>query len=324
VSDFFLGIDGGGTRTRALVVDARGAEVVRLEGAATLVDPANPAESVAEVDALGRAAARELGLEVGPCVGHAPGQDPPGGGPFRAMWAGLAGAGSEPVRTQVENALLGSGLAVDVSVGTDAQAAFFDAFGDGPGILLVAGTGSVALGRGDQEEWSRVGGWGMLLGDEGSAYSLGMTGLRGVARASDGRGPPTLLESRILQTLGLGQSRELIAWVARASKRDIAALAPQVCAAAEDGDELATLLVETATEDLVGHVLTVIRTLGPWSDPPGVAMVGGLLSENRPLRARIQSELSGLSCTPLQRPVDAARGAALMAMRGAHSSTPKS
>jgi len=299
VSDYFLGIDGGGTRTRAVVVDASGAEVARLAGAATLVDPASPVDSVSEVVSVSRAAARETGLD----------------GPFRAMWAGLAGAGSEPVRTEVENALIGHGLATQVSVGTDALAAFFDAFDDEPGILLVAGTGSVALGRGEQGQWRKVGGWGLLLGDEGSGYALAMAGLRGVARGRDGRGPSTLMEPKVLDALGLDDPQDLIAWVALASKRDIAALAPVVCAAAEEGDELATLLVETSIEDLVGHVLTVIRALGPWTGRPRVATVGGLLAEGRPLRARLQAALSGVLCTPIQRPVDAAHGAALMAMR---------
>lgn len=301
MSDYFLGIDGGGTRTRAVVLDAAGMEITRLEGAATLVDPTGPAESISEVVSLSRAAARAAGLA----------------GPFRAMWAGLAGAGNEPVRTELEDALLGHGLATDVSVGTDAQAAFFDVFQDDPGILLVAGTGSVALGRGAQGEWSKVGGWGLLLGDEGSGYALAMAGLRGVTRGHDGRGPPTLLEPRILDVLGLEDARHLISWVAKASKMEVAALAPEVCRAADEGDELAMLLVETAIEDLVGHVLTVIRALGPWTGRPAVAMVGGLLADDGPLRVRLQVALSGLLCTPIQRPVDAARGAASMAIRAA-------
>ncbi len=299
MSEFFLGIDGGGTRTRAVVLDAVGGEVARLEGPATLVDPARPAESVTEVVSVSRAAAAQTGLT----------------GSFTAMWAGLAGAGSEPVRSQVEDALIGHGLATRVTVGTDAQAAYFGAFQDEPGILLVAGTGSVALGRGEEGQWSKVGGWGVLLGDEGSGYALAMAGLRGVVRGCDGRGPNTLLEPKVLDGLSLRDPQELIAWVARASKRDIAALAPIVCEAAEDGDELATLLVETAIEDLIGHVLTVMRALGPWNGRPRVAMVGGLLADGRPLRVRLLAALSGLLCTPIQRPIDAAHGAALMAMR---------
>jgi len=299
MSDHFLGIDGGGTRTRAVVLDVSGAEVARLHGAATLVDPALPAESISEAVSLSKAAAEAAGLDR----------------PFRAIWAGLAGAGSEPVRTEVEEALAGHGLAIEVSVGTDAQAAFFDAFRDDAGILLVAGTGSVALGRGEQGQWSKVGGWGLLLGDEGSGYALAMAGLRGVARGCDGRAPTTSLVPRVLGLLELEDPRDLIAWVARASKREIAALAPEICAAAEDGDALAKVLVETAIEDLVEHVLTVMRALGPWEGRPRVAMVGGLLAEDRPLRARLQAALSGLLCTPIQRPIDAARGAALMALR---------
>jgi len=73
--------------------------------------------------------------------------------------------------------------------------------------------------------------------------------------------------------------------------------------------------VDTAIDDLVGHVLTAMRRLGPWNGRPQVALVGGLLSQDRPLRERVQAALAGLSCTPVERIVDPARGAARMAMR---------
>jgi len=297
MNPLFLGIDGGGTKTHATILDASGTEVFRLEGPATLVDPARPDESIKEVVALARRAGDDSGR------------------PMAGLWAGLAGAGSEPVRTEVEEALRSAGVAREVSVGTDAQAAFFDAFGDGPGILLVAGTGSVALGRGEKRQWTQVGGWGLLLGDEGSGYALAMSGLRGVVRAADGRGPTTVLTERLLGALGFGDPHELVGWVAAAAKRDVAALAPIICGAAADGDALAEALVESAIEDLVGHVLTAMRRLGPWNGRPQVALVGGLLSEDRPLRDRVRSALAGLSCTPVERVVDPARGAARMAMR---------
>jgi len=167
MTDLFLGIDGGGTKTHAAILDASGAEVGRLEVPATLVDPATPDDSIREVIALARRAATDADR------------------PVAGLWAGLAGAGSEPVRTEVEEALRSAGVAGEIAVGTDAQAAFFDAFGDGPGILLVAGTGSVALGRGEKRQWTQVGGWGLLLGDEGSGYAMAMSGLRGVVRAAD-------------------------------------------------------------------------------------------------------------------------------------------
>jgi N-acetylglucosamine kinase-like BadF-type ATPase len=299
LTEAFLGIDGGGTRTRAVVLDSRGMELARVDGPPTLVDASDPQPSID--------AAIEICQMAAAVVHHKL--------PLSGLWAGIAGAASEPIRTTVEDAIRETGIASSVAVGSDAHAAYFDAFGDGSGILLVSGTGSGAVGRGEDGRWVRCGGWGLLLGDEGSGYALGLSGLRGVARGWDGRGPKTILESRLVRACGLERPQELIAWVASAPKREIAGLSPVICQAAEDGDDLAQALIETAVEDLVGHVLTVMRRLGPWHCRPHVALAGGLINEDRPLRMRVKSALSGLVCSPIGRPVDAARGAARMAIR---------
>ena len=88
-----------------------------------------------------------------------------------------------------------------------------------------------------------------------------------------------------------------------------------VCDAADEGDVVAEEMIDKAIEHLIAHVLTVMRRLGPWHGRPKVALAGGLISADRPLRARVRSALSGLICSPITRPVDPARGAARMAIR---------
>jgi glucosamine kinase len=282
-----------------MVLDSRGIELARVEGPPTLVDPSDPQPSID--------AAIEICEMAAAVVNHKL--------PLSSLWAGIAGAGSEPVRSVIEKALRSTGISKSVSVGSDAHAAFFDAFGDGSGILLVSGTGSAAVGRGENGRWARCGGWGLLMGDEGSAYALGLAGLRGVARGWDGRGPDTVLESSLVKACGLERPEQLIAWVASASKKEIAGLAPVVCDAADEGDVVAEEMIDKAIEHLIAHVLTVMRRLGPWHGRPKVALAGGLISADRPLRARVRSALSGLICSPITRPVDPARGAARMAIR---------
>lgn len=290
-----VGIDGGGSLTRALLLSPEGREVARIEGASTLVDPIHPEGCVATL--------RHLVVELGAHVS----------GPIGAVWAGLAGAGRDPVRRMVQRSLhdaLGGAVA-RVGVGTDAEAAFYDAFGDEPGILLVAGTGSNALARATPGgEIRQVGGWGQQLGDEGSGYWIAMKALRALVRAHDGRGPRTRLSELLIQA-GVDRPESLISWVAGARKGEVASLTPEVVRFANGGDPVARSIIEEAVSALAGHVRSVLE------EEPGrlpVALVGGLIDPGRPLRARMSEELSEMNLRVQDGAVLAERGAAQLAL----------
>lgn len=294
----FVGVDGGATRLRALVVDGAGAALDAAEGPGALADARGPEAAARAVSAVVREALAGADLDV----------------PADALWAGLAGAGREDARGAVEGALLDAGLARRVRVGTDAEAALEDAFGAGPGILLLAGTGSMALGRTADGDTARVGGWGAVLGDEGSGYALGVEALRRMAHAADGRGPATAITPSVLRHLGLAEPTDLVTWSGGAAKADIAGLAPLVAAAAARGDEVAGRLVGAAVEALVAHVHALARRKPALADA-AVALAGGLVEPGGPLRAAVVASLreDGLGVNGAR--VDAARGAALLARR---------
>ena len=237
---FFLGVDGGGTRTRVALVDGTGRELARAEGPPTLVDPANPSATIDVISDLCREVVSNGGADL-PVVG---------------LWAGIAGAGTEPTRGVVETALREAGLSSRTSVGADAEAMFHDAFPSGSGILLLSGTGSIALGRGADASSIRVGGWGLHLGDEGSGYRIGMWALRALVRGEDGRGVSTDLRDPVLEVLGLAEPADLVKWMASARKADVASLVPLICEVAEAGDRAAATVIERAVDELVGHVRT--------------------------------------------------------------------
>ena len=234
--------------------------------------------------------------------------------PVAGLWAGIAGAGTEPTRSVVETALREAGLSSRTSVGADAEATFYDAFPSGPGILLLSGTGSIALGRGADGSSIRVGGWGANLGDEGSGYRIGMEALRALVRGEDGRGVSTDLRNPILKVLGLTEPADLIKWIASAQKADVASLVPLISEVAEAGDQAATTVIEKAVDDLVGHVRTLARRLEPWPATPEVALAGGLLKEGRPLRVRVVRAIEALPCRARDRAPDGATGACSLAM----------
>ena len=161
----------------------------------------------------------------------------------------------------------------------------------------------------------RVGGWGSLLGDEGSGHAIGLEALRRVARSADGRGAETALRGRLLARLGLDAPEELIAWSASASRAEVAALAPEVGRAAEAGDAAASEILETAVRDLEGHVVALLENLGPWQSRPGVALGGGLLERGGALRGSLEWSLAERGLDRVERAPDAARGAARKALR---------
>lgn len=308
----FLGIDGGATRATALVTDAAGVELARVPGEPGLVRAENPEAAAPGLTHLARLALRQAG------AGGAGGQRSPGAAaPAAALCCALAGAGRPAERRALENTLRKAGVARRVRVVTDAEAALEDAFGGGPGLLLIAGTGSIAWGRAADGRTARAGGWGALLGDEGSGYALGLEALRAVARAHDGRGPDTQLLEPVLRAAGAADPESLIHWAATAAKAEIAALAPLVAAVAASPDAVAAGILDQAAHDLARHIAALHRRLGPWPAPAPVALAGGLLAPGRPLRQPVLRALEALQLplAILDRPVDAARGAATLARR---------
>lgn len=312
-----LGIDGGGTRTRAVLLSDAGKELARSEGGPALVGPGSATSGV--VEALREAALAAI-VAAGVRI------------PVAAIHAGLAGAGREGARSEIEGALrrafgeeapAADRITERLNVGTDVESAFQAAFGRGAGILVISGTGSIAWGRAENGRTARTGGWGSLLGDEGSGFRIGLEALRAAVRSADGRGERTELEGMILEMLGLDSAERLVDWAGAATKRNIALLAPLVHATARTGDAAAGRIIERANAELERHVVVLLETLGPWSSPPGVALSGGLLSADGILRKALLEALAAHGCVPLATPVDAPLGAARLALEAISAPIPE-
>lgn len=294
-----IGIDGGGTATRAVVLDDQGRELGRGRAGPSLTDrPGSPIGIETLVTAAERAV-EQAGVTL----------------PVAALCAGLAGVGREEERAAVEAALATRGIASTSRVVTDAETAFYDAFADGPGILVISGTGSIAWGRAEDGREARVGGWGSLIGDEGSGHDIGLRGLRAALRAADGRGGETELLPRLAGQLGITGPEDLLTWAASAAKSEIAGLAPLVCELGRAGDRTAGAIVDAAVASLTDHVEALLTRLAPWSVPPGLALGGGLLSSGGSLRDPLVAGLADLPCVARPGAVDGAHGAARMALQ---------
>lgn len=257
------GLDGGGTRTTIALADGEGRELLRREGAPGRIEPRDPSGSAERLIRLVRETAAEANVAL----------------PVDGLCAGLAGAGTAAAREAMRAALADAGLARSITVVTDGRIALDGALAGGAGILLVAGTGSVAYGRAEDGRTARCGGWGEVAGDEGSGYAIGLSGVRAALHAADGRGPSTRLLPTLFQAMGVSEAAEVASWVGRAAKGEVAALAPQVVALAEAGDGVADRILEEAAGALYRHVEALVDRLGPWSAPVPVVFHGGALTE---------------------------------------------
>jgi len=211
--------------------------------------------------------------------------------PGDAAVVGAAGAGRRQEQAELEAALVEAGVARRVRVLADGEVALTTAFARGPGVLVNAGTGSIAYARAPDGEIHRAGGYGWQLGDEGGGYWLGRRALELAGRAQDGRGEGSTLLARLLAALGLQQFDDLVRWTATATPAQVAALAPHVLNAAREGEVVAQRAVDEAARELVELVVMLGRHF-PATDPVPVAITGGLLLPQSPLTAALRQRLA--------------------------------
>ncbi len=285
----FVGVDGGGTRTVALV--GRGAslgtstesDVVLARGEA---GPSNPQvvgfESAADHirDAIRDAqnSAERLGHPSS----------------FERVTLGIAGS-SRPADRPRLIALVAERLHVDVAA-VDLVAdvgLILPAAGISFGVALVSGTGSSAYGVAPDGRTALAGGWGYLIGDDGSAFDVGREALRAVLRADGGLGPATGLTEALARTLGVTQPRDLIRVVyqAQAPRTTIATLAPLVVQVARADDVIARQILARAGQELGKLVRAVARRLGLGVESTVVA-TGGMIQAGDLVLAPLRDELT--------------------------------
>jgi glucosamine kinase len=180
---------------------------------------------------------------------------------------------------------------------------------------VSAGTGSVAVGRDRAGKQHRIGGYGWQMGDEGSGYAIGRAALGAVSRAADGRSPRTALSERVLTASRSDSFEALIRWAAGASPAEVAALAPHVLDVAAHGDPLAQGICDYAARELTQLAVCLVPVMD-LQLPVGVALTGGLLSADGPLRRSVLARLrEDTNLAPIETRVDAVEGAIRLAGR---------
>lgn len=283
---YFLGIDGGATRSRARLRDSSGVMLSQTSG---------PAANVYVDFAGALAAARAVMAQAVQQAGLAP-----LGARRVCVGLGLAGLSTDAEAARVAADLGALAGVASVRAANDAVTACLGAHGGADGGIVISGTGSAGLARVGGRE-SVIGGRGFLLGDDGSAARIGADAMRAALRAFDGLGPPTELTRSLMRRFA-DDADAAVQWALTAKPGDYGALAPLVLDAAGAGDAIARPIVEAAAVALAA-LTRAIQRLGA----ERVALVGGL---GQSLRPRLPADLAATLREPL---FDATDGAILLA-----------
>jgi N-acetylmuramic acid 6-phosphate etherase len=300
-----IGIDGGGTKTTALLarcVDGVWSVIGRGDAGPSNLQTVGTRAFDALDDAV-RAAFVAAGLTrrtvACACLGLA-GADRPGERARLLDWA-----------TTVR-------LAGTIDITNDAELLLAAGTPSGWGVAVIAGTGSIAIAKNAAGQTIRAGGWGPLLGDEGSAYQLVIATLQAVARSADGRGPATALTERYLTKLGVASPQGLIPKIyGELDRPALAALASIAIETADAGDLAASEIVESMGARLAETAWSAThRAFGNEAAIP-IALAGGLFTAFPTYRARFVAALSacGITPTPLTVVLEPAEGALRLAQR---------
>ncbi len=306
--DLILGIDGGGSHTVALLAEKAEGGRGRILGRGT-AGPSNM-QAVGEERAL-----QALDEAVAQAFAHAKRTR----GTVAAAALGLAGV-DHPEAADVVRAWCAKVLLAEaVSIANDATLLFEAGTPDGWGLAVIAGTGSIAFARSPDGKLDRSGGWGYLLGDEGSAYALALAGTRAVARSADGSIPATQLTKQILAFMGLKEPLEMIQAVYRGDwdRARLATVAPLVLAAAAAGDAVAVAVVEHEARELAKTAAAAAGKLALPLQRLPLALTGGAILNDSGYRERFLAALraDGLEPEPVTLVEEPALGALRVARR---------
>jgi glucosamine kinase len=255
-----LGIDAGGTKTVCLLADDRGMIVSEGRGPGANLHVAGELGVEKVLHELMEQAIGDRGITPA------------------AICLGIAGVDRDAEEQTVRAIMRRIGQRSRVVVVNDALIALVAGAKDAPGIVIIAGTGSIAYGRSQNGDAARAGGWGHMLGDEGSGYWIGREALGAVMRAADGRGPATALSADVLAHFSISDLSQLprIVYDDEQPRTSVAALGPLVQHASMRGDAVASRILERAADELVLAATSVATRLAMRGDAFTVFLAGGV------------------------------------------------
>lgn len=266
--NYIIGIDGGGTKTALKLADDKGNFILSSEGG-----PCN-------INSMKKETVQDMLIEL---ISNAVKDADITLDQVKAVCIGTAGVDRPEDRKILEDMIRATGFKGEVIVTNDAETALYGGVGGGEGIMLISGTGSICFGRNELGESKRAGGWGHIIGDEGSGYYIGINAINKVAKAYDGMEESTVMTELILEHLKLESPEGLIDYVYRsgAGKSEIASLAKIVDEAYKEGDTAAEEILLKSAFELFLSCKAVIDYLKLNNKEVSLAVNGSVIVHNK-------------------------------------------
>ncbi|NOZ60105.1 MAG: hypothetical protein GXO74_00335 [Calditrichaeota bacterium] len=279
---FFIGVDGGGTKTELVLLDAEGNLIVKTRVGSTNYQAVGASRVKQELLNGFQQLLKKSKVDVKRVAD---------------IFLGLAGAGRKNDQIEVKKLFDGTPYQGKIFVDTDAVIALAGAFGTKPGIVIISGTGSICFGKNSQGQFIRAGGWGYLLGDEGSGYFIGSSAIIAALKDFDGRGDRTQLLQEITSHFQLKSIDEIIPLIYqnKIDRIKIADLAPLVFRVAKQGDLIAEEIIKTTGKELGMLARAVAVRLGFSGEEVKVALIGSIFKQRDYLINHISKELYEIS-----------------------------
>lgn len=276
--EYYLGIDGGGTGTRAFLADASGHIVARGEAGLSNLHHATDGEVRKHLNSAFSSVFSQAGIKPSDCV---------------SVFAGMAGVTVEATAARFEKLIRECGLAhTTIGIDHDIRIALAGGLGGKPGIALIVGTGSSCYGRTADGRTFQTGGYGYLIADEGSGYWLSLQGIIAAARMADGRLANSPLRLAVFEWLQIHDVSQILKRLYEdgITRTEIAAFAPQLVQFAEQGDAVALSILEDGADELAHMVEANHQTL-PTGTGPDLAITGGLGTADTIYRTKLEAAL---------------------------------
>ena len=275
---YVIGVDGGGTKTDVILVSHEGSIIGRILGSSTNYQAVGGEKLKLKITSLIKKLLNETNVRENE-ISH--------------LYLGLAGAGRKSDQDTIKKCFDDTDFKGKITVESDTRIAMAGAFGNRPGIILIAGTGDICFGMNADGEFFRSGGWGYLLGDEGSGYHIGHEAINAALKDYDGRGEPTSLR-RLLETKYQLKSIDEIIPLVYQSKIDraaIAGLAPMVYEEVKKGDSVAQQIIKEIGAELRKLIKSVKQNLNFKDKRVKVALIGSIFKQKEMLIHEIRNEL---------------------------------
>lgn len=277
---YIIGIDGGGTKTVGCLGNTKGELVDFAQVGPTNHHSNDLQKTKNNLHKLIRKLLKRNSIDICDLV---------------FVSAGLAGVDRDKDKKLIVKILRMISIECEIYITNDVETYLLGAHEGKEGIIVISGTGSIAAGINNKGDFARVGGWGHLIGDEGSGYKMSIEAMKRVMKAYDERGPKTLLTKLILNNLDLTTPPEIINYLydPKIGKKDIAHLAPLIITGVKKGDKVAIEVLDSVVNELENMLFTIINKLKWHKANKTITLGGGVFENSELVRKKFIKQVKG-------------------------------